>query len=548
VSKDGDRCYRFRIPGVHGEPRPSIFRRVLSWICGTRYAGEAREGFVPPAQMAARIEDLDSSFAGGRMIKVDMNIDVCQARWGGRDVVIKRYKHVGIIHSIRHTFKRSRGYRSWLSGRRLVELGIPTPLPLAYIDVHKGPLLWQSYAITAYVDGPTLYHLLESQRVSDGTKRRMVRQALHLIERLGELSIGHGDMKRTNLLCARSLLVLTDLDVMKVHWCGWIRALRQARDTRRFLRGLSAPREAAGALGTFIRHWGSCRRWLKQDFDRLDSGTCRLVIRRALRDDALEHVLLGQAGGVQEQYQATTVSSGPSSRVCRFTVTLNGAAKQVYHKQFLRRSSLDLLKSVIFRSRAKRALRGAVILADHGFETPEIVAMGETRPTWFERSGFLVTLEVAGAGHLYQWVQDYSTGLTEQRVRDKREFIQSLGRLVGRLHRAGIVHGDLRPGNVLARKEDGQWRFFLLDNERTRKWPWLPGWLRLKNLVQINMIQRSFLSASDRIRFFDAYLAENPSLVGGRKRWMQRVARKTARRLERIDTSGVRSPRDDRED
>lgn len=548
ANKDGDGGYRFRIPDLPEEQHPSMFRRVLSWMCGTRYAGEAQESFVPPAEIAAWIAHLDSSIAGGRMIKIDKSIDVCRARWGGRDVVIKQYKHVSVIHSTRHTLKKSRAYWSWRNGRRLMELGIHTPHPLAYVNVYKGPLLWQSYVVTPYVDGPTLHQVLGSKRVSDGTKRRLIRQALHLIDRLGRQNIGHGDMKHTNFLCAGNLLVLTDLDAMKVHLCGWIRRRRQGRNVRRFLRGMHPPREASGILGMFLRPWGRYQRRLKQHFDKLESGTCRLVVRRTLRDDVFERVLLGQAGVVQEHYQATAIPSGQSSRVWRFIVVLNGGAKQVYYKRFLRRSSLDLLKNVICGSRAERALRGAAILADHGFGTPEIVAMGETRPTCLAKGGFLVTLEVADAKHLHQLVRDHCAGLTEQQLREKRDLINALGRMIGRLHSARIVHGDLRPGNVLARKEDGQWRFFLLDNERTRKVGYVSDHLRLKNLVQINMIQRSFLSASDRVRFFNAYLEENPSLAGGRKEWMQRIARETARRLERVNAGAARSSRNECED
>ncbi|MBN2131851.1 MAG: hypothetical protein JW741_20290, partial [Sedimentisphaerales bacterium] len=93
-------------------------------------------------------------------------------------------------------------------------------------------------------------------------------------------------------------------------------------------------------------------------------------------------------------------------------------------------------------------------------------------------------------------------------------------------------HGDLRPGNILARCEDGHWRLFFLDNERTRKFPWVPPSLRRKNLVQIGMFLTG-VSRSDRLRFWQAYLAESPRLGPRQKRWARRVYVRTMARLKK---------------
>jgi hypothetical protein len=114
------------------------------------------------------------------------------------------------------------------------------------------------------------------------------------------------------------------------------------------------------------------------------------------------------------------------------------------------------------------------------------------------------------------------------------------------MHRAGIIHGDLRPGNVLARKVADGWEFFFLDNERTRKWPWLPMRLRLKNLVQINMLPEG-ISRTDRMRFFQAYMLANPSVCAAYKEWAERIMTRTRRRFRRkgwssADISGPLAP------
>jgi hypothetical protein len=73
------------------------------------------------------------------------------------------------------------------------------------------------------------------------------------------------------------------------------------------------------------------------------------------------------------------------------------------------------------------------------------------------------------------------------------------------VHATGFVHGDLRPGNVLAVQTQDGFRFTLIDNERnTRKTP-TPGKMLLRNLMQLNMLPRKDLSRTDRMRFLQAW-------------------------------------------
>ena len=45
------------------------------------------------------------------------------------------------------------------------QLGIPTPHPVACIDEFRGPLLWRSWLVTEYVDGPNPARVLENDEV-----------------------------------------------------------------------------------------------------------------------------------------------------------------------------------------------------------------------------------------------------------------------------------------------------------------------------------------------------------------------------------------------
>jgi serine/threonine protein kinase len=99
----------------------------------------------------------------------------------------------------------------------------------------------------------------------------------------------------------------------------------------------------------------------------------------------------------------------------------------------------------------------------------------------------------------------WSAPLTGEWLVRKRAIIKRLGEEVGRLHQAGIVHGDLRLSNVLVKETGNRISFYFIDNERNRSYKEIPVRLIEKNLVQLGMISLSLVSPQDRLRFFRAY-------------------------------------------
>lgn len=267
-------------------------------------------------------------------------------------------------------------------------------------------------------------------------------------------------------------------------------------------------------------------------FVKVRSGACTLHVPSDLgHADFLKSLALGEAE-LGKRYTLERIGSASSSRVFRFRLKISGQDRRVYYKEYMDRSLGDALKHVVRASRARRAFRASMMLNRNGFQAPEIVALGEDRVLLWNRRCFLVTFEAVAALPLYSLLEEDSSILEVELLRRKRALIRTLGKTVGRLHAHGIVHGDLRPGNVLARWEQDHWSVCLLDNERTRKYPWVPPSLRRKNLVQIGML-RTGVSHTDRLRFWRAYLTECPSLYPKRKQWAKRVHTRTVERLKK---------------
>ena len=270
-------------------------------------------------------------------------------------------------------------------------------------------------------------------------------------------------------------------------------------------------------------------------FDKIRRNNCTLFVNKNFRNDNFEHALSAGEKTLQERYQLTTVFSSDTSRVHKFTVRFAGVDRGVYIKQYLCRSACDFIKHLVRASRARRAFKAALMLEKNGFETPAVVAVGECKASFFDRGNFLVTLEVENAKQIYQFIPDKLESFTKEQLQDKRELIRAFGWTVGRMHATGIFHGDLKVVNVLARQEKKGWHFFFIDNERTKKFYRLPPWLRLKNLVQVNMDRSPCLTNSDRMRFFKAYLQENSSIACKRNECVKKIITKTNQRLVKRD-------------
>lgn len=194
----------------------------------------------------------------------------------------------------------------------------------------------------------------------------------------------------------------------------------------------------------------------------------------------------------------TWVGSSLHARVARIRTD----AGDFYFKAFLPRDWFESSKARLRGSRAQRCVDSTRELLAAGFSVPGIVAADTTgQVPW-------VVMESARG---VAWGDCLASFLACQRnpeqLRRKWQLIAALGAEVGRLHRLGFVHGDLRPSNVLVDINAPTPRFHFIDNERSRRPLRLPTRERLRNLVQINLLGPKQWTRRDRLRFLYAYCA-----------------------------------------
>ncbi|MHC4122438.1 MAG: lipopolysaccharide kinase InaA family protein [Planctomycetota bacterium] len=205
-------------------------------IRGNNYIALVKKNFFKDAEANEFIEQIDKLMNEGRILKKGNTSYVSSVNWNGKDVVIKRYNHKGLIHSLRHTIKSSRAKRNWLNSHRLKMLGIPVSNPLAYIEKRKGLVVWQSYFVNKFVQARSFYDFLHDGNVNAEQKTKLNEQVIALFDEMDKYYISHTDPKPANILISDNGPVFIDLDAIKVNKCRWVHGIYQKKSIEKFNR------------------------------------------------------------------------------------------------------------------------------------------------------------------------------------------------------------------------------------------------------------------------------------------------------------------------
>lgn len=167
-----------------------------------------------------------------------------------------------------------------------------------------------------------------------------------------------------------------------------------------------------------------------------------------------------------------------------------------YFKEFIPKSRLEVIKSKFRGTRCEVWARQAKIGMEAGFEVPAILATGILK----NKHHYLIT--AAGPSGA---VSNFLVRKPENDEENRQEWIKAFGQYIGQMHKAGIVHGDLRAGNILMEPSQPP-RFVMIDIERNSHHSIVPISLVKKNLVQlIKRISFKDFTAKDRLLFFKHY-------------------------------------------
>lgn len=147
-------------------------------------------------------------------------------------------------------------------------------------------------------------------------------------------------------------------------------------------------------------------------------------------------------------------------------------------------------------SKARRAYQNGLRLHEAGVTCPQMIGYAERRPAG---PALLVTELIADAVRIDRWVPEHGV---------QRHALVALARFLRRMHDAGVSHVDLSPRNILMRRDDGGFEFFLVDYEDARFAARTNDRQRLDNLHHLHERMVHCVSLRDRLRFLRAYAGQ----------------------------------------
>jgi hypothetical protein len=255
-----------------------------------------------------------------------------------------------------------------------------------------------------------------------------------------------------------------------------------------------------------------------------------LYVRKSFLGSELGQTLLSGEETLRKKYPLKTLPSSEFSRVCKFNIRFENADRDIYIKWFFRKSWLASLKAVFAGSLAACCYKAEMMMAQNGFDVPVTIAIGESWSGPFHSESFSVTIGIENTTRAIDIARQARHFKTHEQIAGFQDLTRNFGITIGKMHANGIVHGDLRFGNVLFKPEGASWRFFFIDNARTQKSMLLHPWLRVKNLVQLNLSTYGLLRRTDRMRFFIEYCNRAGISKKSRKSLLKTVLKKTRRR------------------
>jgi tRNA A-37 threonylcarbamoyl transferase component Bud32 len=508
----------------------------------------------------------DTDAGACRIVKSEPGTLVWRDRRATDDaaVVCKLYRHGSPLKHLRDRLARSPAEREYAVLTRLHRAGIPCSEPLAWacgIAPETG-----AYSLLATREIPHAETLEQLAARDAGALNAVNLPALiRIVRHMHACGVYHGALAPRNILLQttatgadafflidtrRSLIFPYDIASCRMGqrdllWlCMYIvRYMGAARipellaaaglapdAVRRFMRILAAQRSSRGRRNLVNTEF-SLRAWLANrgvppgdDWLRLrlpDRPGCRLDLFYRL--DAPEWRTLGARYWRNELPGLATVKQHAWGGItqCGMLPEANG---RFYFKRFAITGARYLHKP----PRARHTVVHQAALRVLGFDTPDVVCLIERRCLGLLTASAIVTADLGNATFSLNSIVNCGAGNLIPAHDERRQLLRALGSAVGRRHAAGLFHGDLHLGNIFARRADGGFQFFWIDNEEGQRYHRLPMRRRLHDLDHINRF-RHRVSLSERMLVWKAYAATAGIPPDAQRRIQRRTMRKSRR-------------------
>lgn len=162
------------------------------------------------ADLDSFLRDPNAWMKNAKVIKDGNSATVVRTELNSAGVIIKRnnikFTPLGILRLMRE----SRAKKSWRAAHLLIANSIKTPMPIAYLEQHWGPICWRSFYVCEFINAESVAQFLQTP-----PNQNWLHLFAQLFSQLKTARISHGDMKASNLLMCKDDILLIDLESLK---------------------------------------------------------------------------------------------------------------------------------------------------------------------------------------------------------------------------------------------------------------------------------------------------------------------------------------------
>jgi tRNA A-37 threonylcarbamoyl transferase component Bud32 len=186
--------------------RCTSVNREFVRLRGGQCIGWAVRDMIAPDVLARWLHDPNSVFAeptthllkhsrSSSVAEVDLDTEA-----GPRRVIYKRFMPTQWYDPLLHWVRPAPALRSWQHAFWLLDVGLPTPRPLAVFERWHGGLPRESYLVTERIDGAMSLRALADRTTQPDERRKLLDAVSSLIRRFHRHGLSHRDLKAANLL------------------------------------------------------------------------------------------------------------------------------------------------------------------------------------------------------------------------------------------------------------------------------------------------------------------------------------------------------------
>jgi tRNA A-37 threonylcarbamoyl transferase component Bud32 len=191
---------------------------------------------LPGDVVAALWGSPESLLLRSECLQTKSRTTVARVRFPPGSYLLKFHHWAGFWKTLSKSRATSPNRLSFDLGVELADYGVPTPQPLACVDVRLGPFNTCSYLLTEFVEGTSLYRMLRYERPDAATIDDVARQVAQIWQQLNDRRLSHNDLKPENLMVDPNGRVwLIDLENAQRHKDAESLRHAQWEDAQRFL-------------------------------------------------------------------------------------------------------------------------------------------------------------------------------------------------------------------------------------------------------------------------------------------------------------------------